>query len=321
MNRCIWFDMTSQSVLALILGASMFATFVRADTFGSGANSFEIDFVSIGNPGNPEDTTGNPNPAGAVGYEYRIGKYEISEQMIDKANTLGGLGITKITRGPDKPATSIHWLEAMRFANWLNTSAGCLPAYKFDTNGAAQLWAPSDPGYDLNNPRRNSLAKYFLPTVDEWYKAAYYDPSSGTYFDYPTGSSTPPIAIASGTAPGTAVYFQLPSMGPADITLAGGLSPYGTMAQGGNGEYEWQESQTLIPPFRGGAWDSSAFVLSAFSTHSPVLSAAVAGSFRVGSIVPEPSALALAASSLGWTFLSGYFIRCRSSSGTRGRKR
>ncbi len=55
-----------------------------ADTFGSGANSFSIDFVTIGNPGNPPDA--NPNPAGAVDYEYRIGKYEISEQMIDKAN-------------------------------------------------------------------------------------------------------------------------------------------------------------------------------------------------------------------------------------------
>ena len=37
---------------------------VLADTFGSGANTFNIDFVHIGNPGNPADTTGSPNPAG-----------------------------------------------------------------------------------------------------------------------------------------------------------------------------------------------------------------------------------------------------------------
>ncbi|NDB96396.1 MAG: DUF5011 domain-containing protein, partial [Verrucomicrobia bacterium] len=36
-------------------------------TFGSGTNQFSIDFVTIGNPGNPADTTGNPNPAGSVG--------------------------------------------------------------------------------------------------------------------------------------------------------------------------------------------------------------------------------------------------------------
>lgn len=39
--------------------------------------------------------------------------------MIDKANTLGGLGITKDTRGPDKPATDVSWNEVARFINFL----------------------------------------------------------------------------------------------------------------------------------------------------------------------------------------------------------
>jgi formylglycine-generating enzyme len=77
------------------------------DTFGGGANAFDIEFVTISNPGNPADTTGDPNAAGSVPYSYRMGKFEISEQLIDKANALGGLGITKDTRGPDKPATSV----------------------------------------------------------------------------------------------------------------------------------------------------------------------------------------------------------------------
>ena len=38
--------------------------------FGSGANTFNIDFVTIGNPGNAADATGNPNPAGSVAYAY-----------------------------------------------------------------------------------------------------------------------------------------------------------------------------------------------------------------------------------------------------------
>ena len=46
-------------------------------------------------------------------------------------------------------------------------------------------------------------------------------------------------AVASGVAAGTAVYNQ---PGPADIFLAGGLSPYGTMAQGGNAD-EWEETE------------------------------------------------------------------------------
>src|SRR4051812_29167112 len=139
--------------------------------FGSGANTFNIDFVPIGNPGNPADTTGAPNPAGSVVYNFQMGKYEISEDMINKANTLGGLFLTKDTRGTDKPATSITWNEAARFVNWLNTSSGSPQAYKFALNPGDPTytsntqanqnivqWAVSDPGYNPNNVYRNSLA-------------------------------------------------------------------------------------------------------------------------------------------------------------------
>ena len=161
-----------------------------------------------------------------------IGKYEISEDMINKANTLGGLLLTKDTRGADKPATSITWNEAARFVNWLNTSTGSPPAYKFavqpgdagyvaaTANANIVLWAVSDgPAINPNNLYRNSLATYFLPSVDEWYKAAYYDPTSGTYFDYPTGSNTAPTLVDNGTAAGTAVYNRPFGHGPADITM------------------------------------------------------------------------------------------------------
>jgi hypothetical protein len=117
--------------LIVFIIASAFETSARADTFGSGANIFNVDFVTIGNPGNVADTTGSPNPAGSVPYTFRIGKYEISEQMIDNANAAGGLGITKDTRGVNKPATSVSWYEAARFINWLNMSTGSVMAYKF----------------------------------------------------------------------------------------------------------------------------------------------------------------------------------------------
>ena len=139
--------------------AAPFINRASADTFGTGANSFTIDLVPIGNPGNPPDATGKPSPAGSVAYSYRIGKYEISEQMIDKANALGGLAITKDTRGPNYPATSVTWYEAAKFVNWLNTSTGNVPAYKFDANGNFELWSSTDVGYDPNNAFRNSLGK------------------------------------------------------------------------------------------------------------------------------------------------------------------
>jgi len=65
-----------------------------SETFGSGSNQFSIDFVRIGNPGNAYDATGSPGDAGSVAYNYNIGKYEISRDMINKANSGGSLGIT-----------------------------------------------------------------------------------------------------------------------------------------------------------------------------------------------------------------------------------
>jgi len=206
----------TSGLLIVLVMLSILHQSAAADTFGGGANTFDIEFVTIGNPGNVADTTGAPNPAGSVPYAYRMGKFEISEQMTDKANAEGGLGITNNTlSGPDKPATQISWNEAARFVNWLNTSSGSMPAYKFaiqpgeagyDVNANIELWTISDAGYNPSNHYRNSFARYFLPSVDEWYKAAYYDPISGDYYDYPTGSNIIPTPVKSGTLTGTAVY-------------------------------------------------------------------------------------------------------------------
>ena len=293
-------------VVVLSLSILLVAGVARADTFGSGANKFNIDFVTIGNPGNPADTTGDPNPAGSVGYVYRIGKYEIPEDAVNKANSQSALegkplSITLDSRGPNKPATGLSWFEAAKFVDWLDTNSGSTPAYKFDNAGNFQLWQPGDAGYDANNLFRNTLAKYFLPTDDEWYKAAYYDPLAGHYWDYPTGSDTAPTPVAFGTAPGTAVYQQ---DGPADVTLAGGASPYGTVGQGGN-VWEWEESSfdmanssiNVERGVRGGDWIHSINSLnlaSTFQNHTLPNSVPVDIGFRLGSVAPEPDALTLA---------------------------
>ena len=225
------------------------------ETFGSGSNQFGIEFVKIGNPGNVADIGiyigGWPNPVdqtpiGSLAYTYSLGKYEISRDMINKANLAGSLGITLADmtgyggNGANKPATGISWYEAAKFVNWLNTSKGFVPAYKFDGSGNFQVWSASDAGYNDANPYRNSLAKYFIPNIDEWYKAAFCSPD-GTWRDYSTEGGGSPTPVGSGTSANTAVYDQVVSQGPADITRAGGLSAYGTMGQGGN-VWEWMET-------------------------------------------------------------------------------
>ncbi|WP_160168108.1 SUMF1/EgtB/PvdO family nonheme iron enzyme [Rhodopirellula sallentina] len=216
-------------------------------TFGSGENAFSIEFVKIGDPGNVRDASSG---YGSVGYDYLIAVHEVSRDMITKANNVGGLKIRMLSHRlanyiaggtrPNMAADGISWYEAAKFANYLNAVQGFPAAYKFDANGNIQFWQSGDAGFDPSNPLRNSNANFFIPTNSEWHKAAYYD-GNGNYFKHATGSNSTPTPVASGTAAGTAVIKQPISQGPADITLAGGLSPLGTMGQCGN-VMEWTES-------------------------------------------------------------------------------
>ena len=285
-------------------------------SFGYGANQFNMEFVTIGNPGNAADTTGNPNPAGSVGYTYSVGKYEVSEQMISKYNSEFGnansLVITHLNQGPNKPATSITWNEAARFINWLNTSTGGFAAYKFGSlgvNDAPILWTDSDKlDYDSSNPYRSKRTQFVLPSYNEWYKAAYFNPSNSTYYDFQNGSNTAPVAVASGTMDNTAVYGQTQIQGAADVDKAGGLSPYGVMGLGGN-VWEWEESSfdlqndsgTKDRALSGGYWYGDSSLLTSTTRVNgggPFFSDGRIG-FRVamvtpsGAEVPEPSTMAI----------------------------
>ena len=293
---------------AILAGISLTA---HADTFGTGANQFTLDFTTIGNPGNAADRNG----FGSVGYDYRIGTYEISQIQLSSAV---GSGLAHVTAGAwsgDKPAANMSWYESAAFVNWLNTSKGFTPAYNLTWSGSTwsmALWTVSNAGYDANNEYRSSLAKYFLPSENEFYKAAFGKSDGGGYYLYPTASSTTPTAVSSGTASGTAVYNQgwIPP-GPASIYQAGGRSSYGTMGQGGNIQ-EWQESssdgtndnvgdQRMV---RGGYWyggSSDALDSSTRSSFGPSTDIVNLG-FRVASVsgivpespvIPEPSTYAL----------------------------
>jgi formylglycine-generating enzyme len=284
------------------------------ETFGSGANQFSMEFVTIGNPGNAADTTGRPNPAGSVAYTYNLGMYEVSRDQITKANSAGSLGITMTyqstaavgANGLLKPATGINYYEAAKFVNYLCTSTGGTAAYKF-VGGTFQLWSAGDAGYNANNMFRNSLAKYWLPSTDEWYKGAY-GKADGSWSNFPNGTDYAPTPVARGTAAFTAVYGQSNSAGPADINNAGGLSSYGTMGQAGN---VWESLETASDgindtvgedrDLRGGGWYSGSSVLVASYNFGNNPSGDIYDSpygFRVAG-VPEPSALSLLAIGLG----------------------
>ena len=278
-------------------------TSVQADTFGGRTtNEFTVDFVSISQTNNAADTTGY----GAVPYNYRVGTYEISQLQITKAEQIGMANVSAGAWTNNQPAANLSWYEAAAFVNFLNTNSGKTAAYNltFTTNWSMAPWS-SEQAWTAGgtNLYRNKDAYYFLPSENEWYKAAYYNAAGTNYFLYPTAGNTAPVPVASGTNVGAAVYDQPYEQGPADVNSAGGLSLYGTMGQGGNA-MEWMEtaadgtnnSPTEVRTIRGGDWATpELFLVSsgdlARGQSDPYLESNGMG-FRVASI-PEPSTYAL----------------------------
>jgi len=285
-----------------------------ADTFGTGSNVFTIAFVGVGNAGNPGDAASR-NQLGSVPYDYRISTYEISQQQVEMASAGGLQGVTAEAWSSSQPAAFMKWYEMAAFANWLNTSTGNVPAYNLTYNGGTDnsswvmaLWSSEQAWQNGGqNLYRNQSAKYFLPSDDEWFKAAFQknDGPTANYWNYPTASDSVPTPVASGTAAGTAVYAQSLTAPPANVNQAGGLSAYGTMGQGGN-VWEWLEtsatgSNTVPSDDRvmwGGSSEDQSQVLQSTNTtpfNANPASENIYVGFRIASaevgvgMVPEPS--------------------------------
>jgi|APCry1669189534_1035231.scaffolds.fasta_scaffold16834_2 formylglycine-generating enzyme len=105
------------------------------------------------------------------------------------------------TASSNRPMFEISWFRAARFANWMHNGA---------TNGADTEHG----AYQLNGAlkgvfAKTAAAKWWIPSEDEWYKAAFYDTNlvttngtnviPGGYHDFPTRADEPdyPLADAS----------------------------------------------------------------------------------------------------------------------------
>ncbi len=271
----------------------------------SSASAVTMDWLLVGDPGNAADTTG----FGAVGYAYNISAYEVTndqytEFLNAKAasdplglyNTSMGSGFGGITRTGssgsytysaisgrgDMPVNYVSFYDSIRFANWLNNGQG-----SGDTETGA--YTITQPGIAANSITRNAGATIFLTSENEWYKAAYYDALSTSYFDYPVGSDTQttcssPPGGSNDANCGNAVG-DLTSGG----SYTGSASPSDTFDQGGN-VWEWNEAITsgAFRVQRGGSFDGNPSNLAASFRlgTSPFL-----GSYNVGfrvAMVPEP---------------------------------
>jgi sulfatase modifying factor 1 len=285
------------------------------------ASAVSIDWVFVGDPGNAPDTRGRcvilAASCGPVSYEYYISKYEVTnaqyaeflnlkassdplglynENMsasaqggITRSGSSGSYTYAVKTGFADKPVTYTSFYDALRFTNWLNNGQGA-----GDTeNGAYTLIGGTAIPSNGLTVTRNPGAIVFLPSENEWYKAAYYDGLSATYFDYPTGTNTAPTCALPGATPNTANCGAVLDNGTDVGSYTGSASPYGTFDQAGNLS-EWNEQIVEGVVFwrgvRGGDWNdasSSGSWSLAPGIGIPASEGARIG-FRVASLVPEP---------------------------------
>jgi formylglycine-generating enzyme len=276
----------------------------------------------VGNPNNLPDTEIMPDGStgyGSVGYAYSIGKFEVTcGQYIAFLNAKAAvgdphelystsmLGVVRQGLGTSVdpwvyrsttsdwfncPANTVCFWDAARYCNWLQNGQK-----DGDTESGAYI--------NLGNSStfaRQPNAQYFIPTENEWYKAAYqskYDDRS--YCDYPTGQGlgNPPHHDLRNVDPGdSANFWDQHYASPNYLTVVGDYenseSWYGTFDQGGN-VWEWCDSAPgALKTIRGGSASTTVAGLESRYRMQKDPSAVFTDSgFRIV-YVPEPSGIVL----------------------------
>jgi len=174
---------------AVLLPATVSDT--SADSFGTGGNQFKIDFVTISGSTNP--TSGIPGRGkfifAGVNNDYRMGTYEITNDQWHKFVASLGIPVTGDPlsaydyrpdwTGANVPVNKVSWHQAAQFVNWLNTSTGHHAAYNFTgTQGTGDYTLATWNAEEADNGTnlyRHKDAFYYLPTENEWVKAAYWN--------------------------------------------------------------------------------------------------------------------------------------------------
>jgi formylglycine-generating enzyme required for sulfatase activity len=297
-----------------------------------------MSFAYIGDAGNANDTILSDGAyRGRVDDAYYISKYEVTQgQWVDFLNavatdknaaqgiqdlydtsmdnhspTNGYSGIRREVDSVDpakwhyslvesayekRPVVYVSLLDAKRFCNWLTNGGGSTEDGVYDLGGGDNSERGGVWGTDLG-----AVA---LPTENEWYKAAYYDPnkSGGAgYYTYAFGGRNGDT-ISHDYAnyyEGAFVYYNTSGDGFGNRTYCmnevdffeGYASAYGVVDMTGN-VWELTDSQynATNRVVRGGAYSNAGTFLAAGSSRSSLSPGIVNTNigFRVASLAPIP---------------------------------
>jgi formylglycine-generating enzyme required for sulfatase activity len=243
----------------------------------------------VGDPGNsPDPTTGY----GAVNDVFKIGKYPITAEqfkiflnsvagnsdpyglyspwmqndpihgLINRTSVAGHFYYSVKPGRKNFPINYVRPFDAARFCNWVQN--GCREGNEDDSTtetGAYTLHGQCDGALVSVNEN----AQCYIPSEDQWYKAAYYN-GSGGYNEYPTKSGVAPGNTIGGEGDqanynnATAKTLYNASILTPVYLFKGTESYYGACDMGGN---VWEWNTTTIPFFgmvkiqaRGGSFRS-----------------------------------------------------------------
>jgi hypothetical protein len=325
-----------------------------------GVPDYDFDWAVIGDPGNEPwngEIPGVGTGRGGVDYTYRMSKKEVaSSQWLEFMQTIGPVVGDPDFATPDRfgyfdlfpgqwthwgpsadeaPVFGISWRTAAMYANWLHN------------NKAATIEAVSDGAYDIStfgsipDPMFGETftdqlthhpdAKFWIPTLDEWLKAAHYDPSKngegeGGYWMYSHTSDTAPVGGVPGVGESSITVDEyivdgqiwdaedIPLGAYPDVT-----SPWGLLDTSG-GAYEWtEEFPDRVNRLSKGsvAGETNEVELTrdridaVGGTRPDLFFGGYGFGIRLASAIPSPSPIAVCAVG-GWTFYSRR-KRCRAS--------
>jgi hypothetical protein len=357
------FSTLAMLVLTALAGTGFAQSLPPAPTSVSTFSSQGFEFSTIGNPGNNAFSSPlRPDwyivqGRGSVPYTYALARTEVTtEQWLGFVNTFSTQGgaFTDFGQpirwgaqrdptysGPGQrwrldpanpnaamvPVWGIDWRESAMLCNWLHNGRSADPATL--THGA---YDASTFGYPDNNffngftdqVRRSPGAKFWIPSLDEWIKGAFYDPAQNRWWLSHYGSDTQPVYGQPGDLgaqssagldyyPGVEDYF-IP------LNAYGTQSPYGLLSTSG-GPHEWFEDAVgpsaatglptyrlfFEPAFSDISIDGDLIFRAGFAVDYP--DGGVSCSIRIASSLPSPS-----------TF-GAIFVLCAATVGARPRRR
>ncbi|GJQ29481.1 MAG: hypothetical protein HBSAPP03_13650 [Phycisphaerae bacterium] len=298
--------------------------------------NYGFEWRTVGAAGNrdtnPDEVWLNPGlRIGAVGYEYRLTRTEVTTAQYFEFLTAYAPYVTESpysteVRGPwiiytasdgfqmypgaENYPTEMGWRMAARMCNWLhNGKSG--EAWAFTTGAYDTSTFTANPDGTFNDGDRLPGAQFWIPTQDEWTKAMYYDPNrhgAGVdgYWEYPNRSNDPLVAGLPGSGAQTSAGHGI---GVAQFPVGSypdTFSPWGFMDASG-GVREWL-GDWMPPEFPGHGRGVRGSMTGGFGPDQdwlpltdPSNPRGASAGLRIASVVPAPSiVLCFAVSALGF---------------------